>query len=49
MLRDGGQFALLGTTMSPGFSYEDYERGDRKALTRRYPDVADDIMALTRV
>lgn len=49
MLRDGGQFALLGTTMSPGFSYEDYERGDRKALTRRYSDVADDLMALTRV
>lgn len=24
-LRDGGRFALMGTTMSPGFDYADYE------------------------
>lgn len=48
MLRAGGRFALLGTTMSPGFAYEDYERGEREALTTRYPDVAEDILALTR-
>ncbi|HEX2987415.1 MAG TPA: cupin domain-containing protein, partial [Chloroflexota bacterium] len=28
-LKQGGSYALLGTTMSPGFDYEDYESGQR--------------------
>ena len=32
----GGAWALLGTTMSPGFSYEDYEHGTM-ALKAAYP------------
>ena len=45
---DGGKFALLGTTVSPGFDRADYEHGDRDELTRKYPDCADLIKALTR-
>jgi hypothetical protein len=47
-LAPGGEFALLGTTVSPGFEYADYEAGDRDALCRAYPDFAERIRALTR-
>jgi predicted cupin superfamily sugar epimerase len=46
-LREGGKFALLGTTMSPGFEYEDYETGKRDELIARYPAFADLIRART--
>lgn len=36
-LRAGGRFALLGTTMSPGFDYADYESGKRDELQARWP------------
>jgi len=47
-LRSGGRFALLGTTMAPGYEAEDYEPGLREALTAEFPDFADWILALTR-
>ncbi len=47
-LRDGGRYALLGTTMAPGFALEDFELGDREALRQDYPAFADWIMKLTR-
>jgi predicted cupin superfamily sugar epimerase len=47
-VRPGGSFALLGTTVSPGFEYEDYEPGARDALSRRWPEFAPLISALTR-
>lgn len=49
-LRPGGHhgFALLGTTMSPGFEFADYEAGDREALTKTYPAFRPQIEALTR-
>ncbi len=31
-LEAGGQWALLGTTMAPGFAFEDYEHGDAGLL-----------------
>jgi predicted cupin superfamily sugar epimerase len=43
----GGEFALLGTTMAPGFEFADYEPADRIPLCTRYPDVADFINRLT--
>jgi uncharacterized protein len=46
-LREGGQFALLGTTMAPGFEYADYETGDRAELVARYPAFAKMIRART--
>lgn len=36
-LAEGGRYALLGTTMAPGFDYADYESGAPDALLARYP------------
>ena len=47
-LTEGGRFALLGTTMSPGFEFEDYEQGDRATLQREYPAFAEMIERFTR-
>lgn len=47
-LRDGGRFALLGTTVSPGFDFADYEPGRRETLIAAYPHFEDMIVALTR-
>jgi len=44
----GGRFALLGTTMAPGFVPSDYEGGRRAVLVAQYPFVAQQIVALTR-
>ena len=46
MLRAGGAFALLGTTMAPGFDFADYEAADRAALTLAYPAFAERIVRL---
>jgi predicted cupin superfamily sugar epimerase len=42
----GGEFALLGTTMSPGFDYADFSLADGDDLIARYPDRADEIRRL---
>lgn len=47
-LLPGGEFALLGTTMSPGFEFSDYEHGQREALIELYPRFRDLIVALTK-
>jgi uncharacterized protein len=47
-LLPGGAFALLGTTMSPGFDYADYESGSRGSLVARFPQHRDRILSLTR-
>ena len=47
-LHANGSFALLGTTVAPGFDFADYEDGDRDRLVAAYPDFADAITALTR-
>ena len=46
-LLPGAAFALLGTTMAPGFDFADYEAGSREALTRVYPAFTDLIIRLT--
>jgi hypothetical protein len=46
-LADGGEFALLGTTMAPGFDFDDYVAGDRDELIAKYPDHKDLIIKLT--
>jgi len=43
-----GAFALMGTTMAPGFEFDDYEEGIRKRLSEQYPEFADRIRGLTR-
>jgi predicted cupin superfamily sugar epimerase len=47
-LVDGGKFALLGCTVSPGFEYADYESGLRQLLCESHPEHRDMICALTR-
>lgn len=44
----GGEYALLGTTMAPGFDYADYETGSRDQLIAKYPAEAERIRTLTR-
>ena len=44
----GGNFALLGATMAPGYVDADFFLGDRERLTERYPERAGLINALTR-
>jgi uncharacterized protein len=48
-LKPGGRYALLGTTMSPGFAYEDYESGSASELIAQWPDRAAMIRELTRL
>ncbi|HUL30572.1 MAG TPA: cupin domain-containing protein, partial [Thermodesulfobacteriota bacterium] len=43
-----GRFALLGTTVSPGFEFADYESGHRDELVGSYPEFRDLILALTK-
>ena len=46
-LIDGGEWALLGTTMAPGFAFEDYEHGSA-ALLEEFPSERDAIAARLR-
>ena len=47
-LLGGGRFALMGTTMYPGFSRDDFEGGPGEDLAAQYPEHADLIRALSR-
>jgi predicted cupin superfamily sugar epimerase len=47
-LAPGGRFALLGTTMAPGFDPADYEQGEAGALSREYPAFRERILELAR-
>ena len=47
-LLPGGQFALLGTTMAPGYTDEDYIGGDPDALIAAYAEWEALIEQLTR-
>jgi len=45
----GGRFALLGTTMAPGYDARDFTLGSRDELVRQFPAQASLIRALTRI
>jgi predicted cupin superfamily sugar epimerase len=47
-LAHGRDWALLGTTVAPGFDRADYETGSRDALVRKFPEHRARITALTR-
>jgi predicted cupin superfamily sugar epimerase len=49
VLRAGGAFALMGTTMAPGFDFADYEAADRDALIAAFPDFAERIYRLCSI
>ncbi len=44
----GGNVALLGCTVSPGFDYADYASGKREEMTRGWPEWTEMIAQLTR-
>lgn len=46
-LKEGGEWALLGTTMSPAYTVEEYEHGDAGELLKLYPSAAEEIARLT--
>lgn len=45
----GGTYALMGTTVAPGFDFVDFERGNRAELQERYCEYSRMISDLTRV
>ncbi len=47
-LAPGGKWALMGTTMSPGFDYKDYQNGEREHLIAQYSGAAAKIREYTR-
>lgn len=47
-LAPGGQFALMGTSMAPGFDPADFELGNRDQLSAQYPRYSPLIAMLTR-
>jgi predicted cupin superfamily sugar epimerase len=47
-LMPGGSYALLGTTMAPGFDFDDYEAANAEELIEAYPGHAELIRLLTR-
>jgi predicted cupin superfamily sugar epimerase len=47
-LVEGGQWALLGTTVAPGFEFEDFEVGTREKMTELFPHLSNDIQRFTR-
>jgi predicted cupin superfamily sugar epimerase len=46
-LNEGGEYALLGCTVAPGFDYADYETGSRGDLLKEYPEQEELIVRLT--
>jgi hypothetical protein len=46
-LAPGGQWALLGCTVSPGFEFEDYETATREELCAGWPEFGELLRKLT--
>lgn len=46
-LKSGGKFALMGTTMAPGFEFTEWEGGVRGSLQAAHPAFAERIRLLT--
>ncbi len=48
-LKEGGDYSLVGCTVSPGFDFADFELADRQALLKQYPGHSSIINRLTRL
>lgn len=46
-LKEGGSFALMGTTMAPGYMQEIFTLGEREQLIKEYPQFKETILKLT--
>jgi len=44
----GGEFALLGTTMCPGYTQNDFYLNPREEMIKQYPDYKNLIISLSR-
>ena len=47
-LKHGGMWSLMGTTVAPGFEFEDFEIGYREQLIQQFPQLSADITRFTR-
>ncbi|MCB0390951.1 MAG: cupin domain-containing protein [Bdellovibrionales bacterium] len=47
-LVEGGSWALMGTTVAPGFEFEDFEVGMREQMLELFPQHREDIIRFTR-
>ncbi len=47
-LKKGGKWALMGTTVAPGFEFEDFELGEQKEIINQFPQHESDIKQYTR-
>ncbi len=46
-LCEGGKWALLGTTVTPGFEFIDFELGNRNNLLNQFPNLKNEIIKFT--
>ncbi len=46
-LNEGGNFALMGMTVAPGFEFVDLTLGEKEELTKLFPKAAEDISRLS--
>jgi hypothetical protein len=46
-LDEGAKFALMGTTVAPGFEFEDFQLGNREELLKAFPRAEAEIFRLT--
>jgi uncharacterized protein len=47
-LKEGGSFVLFGTTVCPGFDFDDFEYGDIEKLQNDYPYFSEKISQFSR-
>jgi predicted cupin superfamily sugar epimerase len=47
-LANGGEYALVGCSVAPGFDFADFELADQETLATRYPEHQELIRRLTR-
>jgi predicted cupin superfamily sugar epimerase len=47
-VKDGGNWCLVGCTVSPGFDFQDFELAQRDSLIQEYPPLTKIITRLTR-
>jgi predicted cupin superfamily sugar epimerase len=47
-LKAGGRWALMGSTVAPGFEFEDFELADRDRMLLQFPQLSQDLRSFTR-
>jgi uncharacterized protein len=47
-VKAGGRWALMGTTVAPGFEFEDFELADRNQMLQQFPQLSQYVLTYTR-